>query len=58
MRRVDRLVLATQAARELGAQTAKGLAGGIDDIPVTLDGLGFCGEGAHGETCLSGKSSG
>ena len=37
MRRVFRLVLATQAQGNLAGQTAENLVGGIDHIPVALD---------------------
>src|SRR5690606_16834696 len=50
VRGVDRLVLAAQAARELGAQAAPRLAGGVDDVPVALDGLGPGGESLHDGT--------
>src|SRR3546814_14782082 len=42
-----RLVLATQAVGELGGQAAQGLAGGVDPVPVPLDGLVLCGECLH-----------
>src|SRR5690606_11492814 len=46
----DRLVLAAQAARELGAQAAQRLAGGVDAVPVALDGLVLGGESLHDGT--------
>src|SRR3546814_4033688 len=49
VRGVDRLVLAAQAVREFGAEAAEGLAGGVDDVPVALDGLVLGGEGFHGD---------
>jgi hypothetical protein len=47
VRGVDGLVLATQAAGELGSQAAQGLALGIDHVPVTLDGLVLGAESLH-----------
>ncbi|MNN67128.1 hypothetical protein D3C81_1827470 [compost metagenome] len=49
MRGVDRLVLATQAASQLGGKTAQRLAGGVNEVPVALDGLVLCSESAHKE---------
>jgi len=42
MRGVNRLVLATQAASQLGGKTAQRLAGGVNEVPVALDGLVLC----------------
>src|SRR5690606_13385768 len=47
VRGVDGLVLAAEATRDLGAQAAEGLAGGIDHVPVALAGLVLGGEGLH-----------
>ena len=47
VRGVDRLVLAAEAAGELGAQAAERLAGRVDNVPVTLDGLVLGGESLH-----------
>ena len=41
VRGVNRLVLAAQTAGQLGGQTAQRLAGCVDEVPVTLDGLGL-----------------
>src|SRR3546814_14031316 len=58
VRGVDRLVLAAQAMREFGAEAAEGLAGGVDDVPVALDGLGLGGEGFPGRFDVLGGLSG
>src|SRR5690606_33254533 len=58
VRGVDRLVLAAQAVREFGAEAAEGLAGGVDDVPVALDGLVLGGEGFHGDFDALGRWSG
>src|SRR3546814_8399969 len=50
VRGVDRLVLAAQAMREFGAEAAEGLAGGVDDVPVALDGLVLGGERSEKHT--------
>src|SRR5690606_36116166 len=47
VRGVDGLVLAPEATRELAAEAAQGLAGGVDHVPVALDGLVLGGEGLH-----------
>src|SRR5690554_6426029 len=47
VRGVDGLVLATQAAGDLAAETAERLAGGVDHVPVTLYGLGLGAESLH-----------
>src|SRR5690606_11145459 len=52
VRGVDGLVLAAEATRDLGAQATEGLAGGVDHVPVALDGLVLGGKGFHRE--LSG----
>jgi hypothetical protein len=52
VRGVNRLVLAAQTARELGAQAAQGLALGIDDVPVALDGLVLGSKSLHGNSVL------
>src|SRR5690606_27260068 len=57
VRGVDGLVLAAEATRDLGAQAAEGLAGGVDHEPVALDGLVLGGKGLHQET-LRGDWSG
>ena len=49
VRGVDGLVLAAQAVGQLGGQAAEGLAGGVDEIPVALDGLGLGDVSLHGE---------
>ena len=48
---VNRLVLAAQTAGQFGSQTAKGLAFGVNEVPVALDGLVLCSESAHKELC-------
>jgi hypothetical protein len=47
VRGVDRLVLAAQARGDLRAQAAQGLAAGVDEVPVALDGLILGAEGLH-----------
>src|SRR3546814_11499008 len=44
----DGPVLAAQAARDLGGEAATGLALGIDEVPVPLDGLVLVAESLHG----------
>src|SRR5690606_28409914 len=48
VRGVDGLVLAAEAAGELGGESSEGLALGIDEVPVPLDGLVLGAESLHG----------
>jgi hypothetical protein len=51
--RVDGLVLAAQAARDLGSQAAEHLVSGIDDKPVVLDFMRLGGKCFHSRVpCL------
>src|SRR5690606_27551730 len=46
------LVLAAEAACQLGGEAAQGLALGIDDVPVSLDGLVLGAESLHGGSAM------
>ena len=48
VRRVDGLVLAAQAQRDLARETAEDLVRGVDDEPVPLDFVRLGGKGFHG----------
>src|SRR5690606_36036476 len=56
VRGVDGLVLAAQAAGDLAGDTAQGLAGGVDHVPVTLYGFGLGAESLHEGTRFGGWS--